>query len=187
MAIRPILIRGEDVLHEAAAPVTAFDASLADLIRDMFETMDAAPGVGLAAPQIGVGVRVFVYDYPRDDGTPRRGAVVNPELFVSPTEVREPTEAEDEGCLSFPGERYALVRSEQALLRAQDETGAEISLECDGWFARILQHEFDHLNGVMYVDRLDPIQAHAAAKVEKKRGWGVPGNSWMPGVDHLED
>ena len=187
MAIRPILIRGEDVLHEPAALVTAFDAELRELVSDMFETMEAAPGVGLAAPQIGVGLRVFVYDYPHDDGTPRRGAVINPELFVSPTEVREPTEADDEGCLSFPGERYALVRSDRAILRAVDETGAPLSLECEGWFARILQHEFDHLNGIMYVDRLDPDQAYQAAKVEKKRGWGIPGNSWMPGVDHLED
>ncbi|MCF8540793.1 MAG: peptide deformylase [Aurantimicrobium sp.] len=187
MAIRPIVIRGEAVLHEPAVPVTAFDADLRDLIRDMFDTMDAAPGVGLAAPQIGVGLRVFVYDYPHDDGTERRGAVVNPELFVSPVDVREPTEADDEGCLSFPGERYALVRSEETILRACDETGAAFSLECDGWFARIMQHEFDHLNGVMFVDRLDAIQAYDAAKVEKKRGWGVPGKTWLPGVDHLED
>ncbi len=187
MAIRPILIRGEAVLHEPAALVTAFDDQLRDLVADMFDTMEAAPGVGLAAPQIGVGLRVFVYDYPHDDGTPRRGVVINPELFVSPTEVREPTEADDEGCLSFPGERYGLVRAERAILRAVDETGAPLSLECDGWFARILQHEFDHLNGIMYVDRLDVDQANHAAKVEKKRGWGVPGNTWMPGVDHLED
>ena len=187
MAIRPILIRGETALHEPAALVTTFDDALRELISDMFETMEAAPGVGLAAPQIGVGLRVFVYDYPHDDGTPRRGAVINPELFISPTEVREPTEADDEGCLSFPGERYALVRAERALLRAVDETGAPLSLECDGWFARILQHEFDHLNGIMYVDRLDPDQFSQAVKVQKKRGWGVPGNTWMPGVDHLED
>lgn len=187
MAIRPIVIRGEAVLHEPAAAVTAFDADLHELIRDLFDTMDAAPGVGLAAPQVGVGLRVFVYDYPLQDGTPRRGAVVNPELFVSPVDVRDSTEADDEGCLSFPGERYALVRSDKSILQAHDEKGVAFSLECDGWFARILQHEFDHLNGVMYLDRLDPIQAHHAAKVAKKRGWGVPGNSWMPGVDHPED
>ena len=186
MAIRPILIRGEAVLQEPAATVTAFDAELRNLIQDLFDTMDAAPGVGLAAPQVGIGVRVFVYDYPRDDGTPRRGAVVNPELFVSPVDVRDPTDADDEGCLSFPGERYALVRSDRGILRAHDENGAAFSLECDGWFTRILQHEFDHLNGVMHVDRLDPIQAHHAAKVAKKRGWGAPGKSWMPGVDHPE-
>jgi peptide deformylase len=187
MAIRPIVICGETVLHEPAVPVTAFDADLRDLVRDMFDTMDAAPGVGLAAPQIGVGLRVFVYDYPQYDGTPRRGAVVNPEIFVSPVDVREPTEADDEGCLSFPGERYALVRSEKTILRARDETGGEFSFECNGWFARILQHEFDHLNGVMYVDRLDAIATHHAGKIARKRGWGVPGKSWMPGVDHLED
>lgn len=187
MAIRPIVIRGEAVLHEPAAAVTAFDAELQNLIQDLFDTMDAAPGVGLAAPQIGVGLRVFVFDYPNYDGTPRRGAVVNPELFISPGEVRDATEGDDEGCLSFPGERFALVRSHQVLLRAFDESGTAFSLECEGWFARILQHEFDHLNGVMFLDRLDPFEGHLAAKAQKKRGWGVPGKSWMPGVDHPED
>lgn len=187
MAIRPIVICGEDVLHKPADPVTVFDAKLRELISDMFETMDAAPGVGLAAPQIGVGLRVFVFDYPHLDGTPRRGVAVNPELFISPSDVRDATEADDEGCLSFPGERYALVRSDRAILSAVDETGTPLSLECAGWFARILQHEFDHLNGVMYIDRLNPVESHLAAKAQKKRGWGVAGKSWTPGVDHLED
>jgi len=192
MTVRPIVISGDPVLHESAAPVTSFDAALADLIADMFDTMDEAPGVGLAAPQIGVGLQVFVYDYPEDDGTPRRGVAVNPELFITPLEIRETTDADDEGCLSFPGERFPLVRAEKCILRACDASGKPFELECDGWFARIMQHEFDHLLGYLYVDRLDYAWQKEASKTGKKHGWGSrerlkPGISWMPGVDNLED
>lgn len=186
MTVRPILISGDPVLHTRAQPVTSFDDDLRELISDMFETMEAAPGVGLAAPQVGVGKQIFVYDYPEDDGTPRRGVAINPELFISPVEITAPTEADDEGCLSFPGERYPLVRADRCILRAVDEFGKPFVLECDGWFARIMQHEYDHLLGYLYVDRLDYEYNKAASKTERKRGWGKPGKSWMPGVDQLE-
>lgn len=186
MPIRPIVISGDPVLHAVADPVTDFGPALAELVADMYETMDAAPGVGLAAPQIGVPLRVFVYNYPDDDGNERRGVAVNPELFISPLEVRDVTEADDEGCLSFPGERFPLVRAEQVILRAHDIAGNSFEIECDGWFARIMQHEFDHLNGLLYVDRLAHLEAKAAEKARKKHGWGKPGLSWMPGVDDLE-
>ena len=186
MTVRPIVISGDPVLHSPATPVTSFDAELRQLITDMYETMDEAPGVGLAAPQIGVPLRVFVYDYPADDGTARRGVAVNPELFISPTPVSEPTEADDEGCLSFPGERFPLIRADKAILRAHDENGAAFEIECEGWFARIMQHEFDHLNGLLYVDRLAHAEAKQAEKARKTNGWGKPGLSWMPGVDDLD-
>jgi peptide deformylase len=186
MPVRPIVISGNPVLHAPALDVTRFDKELEILIEDMYQTMDEAPGVGLAAPQVGVALRVFVYDYPDDEGNPRRGVAVNPELFISPTEVREPTEADDEGCLSFPGERFPLVRAEKAILRAQDATGKPFQIECEGWFARIMQHEFDHLNGLLYVDRLAHADKKQAEKIRKQRGWGKPGNSWMPGVDDLD-
>ena len=186
MPVRPIFITGDPVLHSRAAEVTTFDAELHALIEDMYLTMDEAPGVGLAAPQIGVGLRVFVYDYPDDDGTARRGVAVNPELFISPLEVREPTDADEEGCLSFPGERFGLVRAERVILRAQDENGAHFEIECDGWFARIMQHEFDHLNGLLYVDRLAHAEKKRADKARKSHGWGKAQNTWMPGVDDLE-
>jgi peptide deformylase len=186
MPARPIFITGDPVLHSVAAPVTVFNDELHALIADMYQTMDDAPGVGLAAPQIGVGLRVFVYDYPEDDGSPRRGVAVNPELFISPIEVREPNEAEEEGCLSFPGERFPLVRGDRAILRAQDENGDAFELKCDGWFARIMQHEFDHLNGLLYVDRLDHAEKKRADKARKSNGWGKAGNTWMPGIDNLE-
>lgn len=187
MPIRPIVITGDPVLHSTALPVTEFDADLRTLIADMYETMDEAPGVGLAAPQVGVALRVFVYDYPEDDGTPRRGVAVNPELFISPCEVREPDEADDEGCLSFPGERFPLVRAEKAILRAQNEHGEPYVIECEGWFARIMQHEFDHLNGLLYVDRLAHAEKKKAEKARKQNGWGKPGNTWIPGIDGLDD
>lgn len=186
MTIRSIVICGEPVLHSPARPVIEFDEALHTLIRDMYETMDAAPGVGLAAPQVGVDLQVFVYDYPDDDGNQRRGVAVNPELFVSPPPLVAPTVADDEGCLSFPGERFKLVRSDRAILRAQDENGTRYELECEGWFARIMQHEFDHLLGYLYIDRLAHAESKAADKVRKQRGWGKPGASWMPGVDDLD-
>jgi len=187
MAVRPIVISGSPVLHTPAARVETFDAALGHLIQDMLDTMDAAPGVGLAAPQIGVSLQIFVYDYPDEDGNPRRGVAVNPEIFVSPLEIRDATEEDEEGCLSFPGERFALVRGARTILRAFDAHGVRFELECEGWFARIMQHEFDHLLGYLYIDRLEFAEAKLAAKTERKRGWGKPGLSWMPGVDNLED
>ena len=184
--MRPIVIYGEHVLHIEANPVTLFDDALRQLVDDMFETMDAAPGVGLAAPQVGVSLRVFVFDYPTDNGTPRRGVAINPELLISPIDVREPDATDEEGCLSFPGERYPLLRAERALLKAVDINGEPFEFECDGWFARIMQHEFDHLNGILYVDRLDDPFDRDAEKVLKRNGWGKPGSSWMPGVDNLD-
>lgn len=184
--MRPIVIYGEEVLHEPALPITRFDSELSSLVNDMFETMDAAPGVGLAAPQIGVNLRVFVYDYPDDDGNERRGVAVNPELLISPTPVRDADATDEEGCLSFPGERYPLVRADRAVLRAQRVDGSSFELDCTGWFARIMQHEFDHLNGLLYVNRLAPDHMKSADKVIRKNGWGKPGNSWMPGVDDID-
>ena len=181
MTVRPIVISGEPVLHKPAAPVTKFDDELRTLVQDMFDTMDEAPGVGLAAPQVGVGLQVFVYDYPEDDGTPRRGVAINPTLLISPLEIRDTTDADDEGCLSFPGERFPLVRAEKALLRAVDLEGKPFEIECDGWFARIFQHEYDHLRGTLYVDRLAQPYADEAGQVIRERGWGRSGYTWTPG------
>ncbi len=167
--------------------MTEFDAALRTLIDDMFETMDAAPGVGLAAPQVGIGLRLFVYDYAIDDEKPRRGVAINPTLWLSPARPGAAEEDdESEGCLSFPGERYPLRRAQRAILHAVDEAGVAFTLEAEGWFARILQHETDHLDGILYTDRLEPPHQKAAAKVLRKNGWGGPDLSWMPGVDDLE-
>lgn len=186
MAILPIVISGEPVLHRPAELVTEFNDELRTLVDDMFETCVAAPGVGLAAPQVGIGKRIFVWMYEDQDEAPHRGVAINPELWISPPEPGLPDEDEVEGCLSFPGERFALRRSERALLRAQDIDGNPFEVETSGWFARIMQHEFDHLNGLLYVDRLVHPESRGAQKAERKNGWGKPGLSWMPGVDDLE-
>jgi len=191
MAVLPILITGDPVLHSPAAPVVDFDASLAQLVRDMEETMAAAPGVGLAAPQVGVPLRLFVFHWTDEGGVLHQGTAINPELWVSPpipTSIDELDEDdESEGCLSLPGERFPLRRAERALLRATALDGSAFEIEADGWLARIFQHEYDHLDGVLYADRLSHPDDRAAAKTIKKRSWGVPGQSWLPGVDHLED
>ncbi len=187
MAVRPILITGEPVLHLAALPVTDFDDTLRDLVADLFDTMAEAPGVGLAAPQVGVGRRVFVYDWTDDADRHYRGVAVNPELFISPVPLGEPDiDEEAEGCLSIPGERFPLKRGERTILRALDLEGAPYEVIAAGWLARIFQHEYDHLNGILYVDRLAHELMKPVAKVLRKQGWGEPGHSWLPGQDDIE-
>ena len=184
----PIHVYGSPVLHKTSAKVTVFDEKLATLAQDMFETCEAAPGVGLAAPQIGLDLAMFVwmYDGPEHKG-PQRGVAVNPTLLIEPVDVFEPGPADEEGCLSFPGYQYGLRRSPRAVLRAQDEKGEWYDLEATGWFARILQHEYDHLKGRIYVDRLTGKPAHQVEKVMKREKWNVPGIVWMPGEDELYD
>ena len=126
MAILPIVICGEPVLHKVAEPVTEFDDALRTLVDDMFETCEAAPGVGLAAPQVGIGKRIFVWMYEDQDEAPARGVAVNPELWIAPMEPGLPGEDEIEGCLSFPGERFALQLSFALCVRAPGhEAGGE--------------------------------------------------------------
>jgi len=153
----------------------------------MYETMDEAPGVGLAAPQVGVGLRVFVYDWDAEDGTPQRGVVINPTLELSETPTGEADwDSESEGCLSVPGERFPLRRAERAVLRGVDLEQNPVHIEAEGWFARIFQHEFDHLDGTLYVDRLAAPHKSDVAEIIKERGWGIPDQSWLPGQDKLE-
>ncbi|WP_166984926.1 peptide deformylase [Canibacter zhoujuaniae] len=187
MAILPITICGEPVLHTPASPVTEFDAALRKLVDDMYETTVAAPGVGLAAPQVGIGKRIFVWDYADQDVAPAQGVAINPVLLISPPQPGDPDqELEVEGCLSFPGERFALRRAERALLTAQDIDGREFQIDATGWFARIMQHEYDHLNGYLYIDRLGDFDYREAMRIKRKRKWGKPGLTWLPGQDNLE-
>jgi peptide deformylase len=188
MAVLPIRITGDPVLHTPATEVTTCDVEIRALVADMFETMHAAPGVGLAAPQVGVPLRLFVYAWTDDDDREHRGVAVNPQLWVTPPGISELDEDEEsEGCLSLPGERFPLRRSSAAILQAYDADGVAFELRADGWLARIFQHEFDHLDGILYADRLTHPYGKAAAKVVRKNGWGSPGVSWLPGVDHPED
>lgn len=184
MTVRPIVITGEPVLHRRAEPVAAFDDDLRHLVEDMFETMDAAHGVGLAAPQIGMGLRIYTWQMDNDDGVPARGVVVNP--YVTPTKASldEPDPHDEaEGCLSVPGESFPLKRGDRATVTGFAVDGGELSFEATGWFARCMQHEYDHLNGFLYTDRLNDRWGKKARKAVKQRGWGKPGFVWHPGVD----
>ena len=185
--IRPICITGDPVLHQPAKEVTEFNQELRDLVQDMYETMDEAPGVGLAAPQIGVPLRVFVYDWDAEDGSAQRGVVINPVLDISELPAGEPDwETESEGCLSVPGERFPIKRAQKATVRGLDLEQNPVVIEATGWFARIFQHEFDHLNGTLYVDRLVEPHKSDSQKIIAERGWGKPGLSWLPGEEKLE-
>lgn len=187
MAVRPIIITGSPVLHSRAAEVGTIDDEVRTLVADLYETMDAAPGVGLAAPQVGVGLRVFVYGWTDDDGVEHRGEAVDPVLWQSPLSTDELDEDEEsEGCLSIPGDRWPLRRADRVLLRARDLEGRPYEVEAEGWLARIFQHEYDHLDGVLYADRLGHPYAKQAAKAVRKSSWGGPGKSWLPGRDHPE-
>ncbi len=187
MTIRPICITGNPVLHTKALEVTEFNDELRTLVQDMYETMDEAPGVGLAAPQIGVNKRIFVYDWDAEDGSAQRGVVINPKLEISEVSTEEPDwEAESEGCLSVPGERFPLKRADKAVLTGVDLDQNPVHIEATGWFARIFQHEFDHLEGILYVDRLIEEYKLEADEIIKERGWGKDGISWLPGEEKLE-
>lgn len=181
MTIHPIVIAGEPVLHQPTREITEFDEKLRTLTDDMFETMYAAEGVGLAANQIGLDLRVFVYDCPDDEGVRHKGLVVNPKLETSEIPETMPDPDDDwEGCLSAPGESYPTGRAKWAKVTGFDVEGNPIEVEGTGYFARCLQHETDHLDGFIYLDRLVGRHARAAKKMLKSNKWGVPGNSWLP-------
>ncbi|HYQ67019.1 peptide deformylase [Actinophytocola sp.] len=155
MAVLPIRIVGDPVLHQPVRKVESFDDDLRELVEDMFETMAAAPGVGLAANQVGVDLRLFVYDCPDDEGKRHRGVVVNPVLETSERPETMPDPDKDlEGCLSVPGESFPTGRAQWARVTGQDLDGEPVEVEGTGYFARCLQHETDHLKGVLYIDHL---------------------------------
>lgn len=157
--VRPIRLLDDPVLRTPCEPVTAFDRELATLVADMMATMDAAEGVGLAANQIGVSLRVFVYDCADGSGKRRKGHVVNPALEPPPDS--SPVDSVDEGCLSVPGQHARLTRPTRARVSGFDRTGRAIQVAGTGLLARCLAHEVDHLDGTLFVDRLSR-QARAA-------------------------
>ena len=151
--IRPILRYGDSALHDKARPVDAITPDVERLIDDMIETMYAAPGVGLAAPQLGVSLRVFVVDISVGRDPNGLIAMVNPE-FVE----REGMQLEEEGCLSVPGFNATVVRASKVVVKGLDRSGAERQHEGTGLLARAFQHEMDHLDGTLFVDRLRGIK-----------------------------
>ncbi len=185
MAIHPIVVCGEPVLHSPARPIEQFDDVLADLVSDMRETLSASNGVGLAAPQIGVSRRIFVYDADDEDaGVHRSGVFVNPVLVASRIAEGKPDPDDDtEGCLSVPSLDFPLKRAHRVTVNGFDERGRAVSLSVEGWFARIMQHEFDHLQGTLYVDRLEGKWARRWKRAKAELGYDAPGQSWLPGTD----
>jgi peptide deformylase len=188
MAVRPIRVIGDPVLHNPTRTVEIFDDELRSLTDDMFDTMAAAEGVGLAANQIGVDLRVFVYDCPDEvAGEQLRGVVVNPVLETSVLPESMPDADDDlEGCLSVPGESYPTGRAHWAKVTGFDLDGNPVTVEGKGFLARCLQHEVDHLDGMLYVQRLMGRHDRAARKMLKRHGWGVPGLAWDPDSEDAE-
>lgn len=161
MSIKPIRLFGDPVLRTSADAVTTFDAELRRLVADLTDTMLEAPGLGLAAPQIGVGLRVFTYNV--DDVV---GHLINPSLVLSQEEVLD-----EEGCLSFPGLSYPTNRALSVVATGFDMHGEPVTLEGSGTLARCVQHETDHLDGVLFIDRLDPVQRKLAMKEIRAAEW----------------
>jgi peptide deformylase len=151
--IRPILRYGERPLHQKAAVVSAFDDELQRLIGDMIQTMYAAPGVGLAATQIGVPLRLFVVDVSVGRNSQDLVVMANPEFAE-----RDGMQLEEEGCLSVPGFNATVIRPARAVVRGLDRSGNEQTIEGTGLLARAFQHEMDHLDGMVFVDRLRGIK-----------------------------
>lgn len=161
-----IRVFGDPVLRQPAEDVTDIDARLQQLVEDMIVTMYDAPGVGLAAPQVGVQRRVFVYDIGEGPF-----AVINPRI----TE-REDEWSYEEGCLSVPGLSWPIVRAKRVHLVGWDLAGRELSLDADELLARVFQHEVDHLDGILLLERLDRSDKKQAMRVLRNRTLGLPGD-----------
>ena len=162
MALLDIKLMGDPILREECVEVEEIDDELRRLAQDMFDTMYGAEGVGLAAPQVGVTKRLIVVD-PREEGvTPR--ALVNPRVV----EESDETDRAEEGCLSIPGLKEVVERKAEVVVEAEDLDGETIRIEADGLHARVLLHEIDHLDGVLFVDRVSPLKRKMLMKKWKK-------------------
>ncbi|HEU0286038.1 MAG TPA: peptide deformylase [Nocardioidaceae bacterium] len=161
MAIRPIRLFGDPLLRTKAVPVTDFDAELRALVADLTDTMLDAPGSGLAAPQLGVGLRVFTYNVDSEVGH-----LVNPEL-----ELSDETQLGPEGCLSIPDLTFDCLRALRTVARGFNMYGDPITVEGSDLLSRALQHETDHLDGVLFVDRLDRATRKAAMRAIREAEW----------------
>jgi peptide deformylase len=162
VATRAIRLFGDPVLRTPAAEVTTFDKELRVLVKDLLDTMLDAPGVGLAAPQIGVGLRVFTYDV--DD---QIGHLVNPVLHFPSDEDQDG----EEGCLSVPGLSWDCKRKQHVVAHGQNVYGDPVSIEGSALMARCIQHEADHLDGILFVDRLDAETKRAALEAIREAEW----------------
>lgn len=168
-AVRRITVVGEEILSRPCREVTEFGtAELSALIDDMFLTMYVAEGAGLAANQVDVGLRLFVYDCPDDDGVRHVGHIINPVLELPDPGSRRLVD-DSEGCLSVPGATMAVPRTDRAVVRGLDNDGDPLVIEGTGYFARCLQHEVDHLVGHTYLDRLSKRDRKDAVRQMEER------------------
>jgi peptide deformylase len=161
MAIQPIRLFGDPVLRTPAAPVETFDKELRKLVKDLTETMMDAPGAGLAAPQIGVSLRVFTYWV---DDEP--GHLINPDLDLS-----DEQQIGDEGCLSLPDLAFETPRALRVVAKGMDMWGEPVVIEGSDLLARAVQHETDHLDGILFIDRLDPDLRKEAMRQIREAEW----------------
>jgi peptide deformylase len=166
----PVRVVGDPVLSRSTHDVTTFDDELAALIEDMFATMAAADGVGLAAPQIGVSRSVFVYDCPDGSGEQQRGYLVNP-VVVS---ADGPLDESEEGCLSVPGPYHELARASRVTVRGVDRHGAPVEVSGTDYFARCLLHETDHLRGLLFIDHLPRNRRRRILRDVEPFDWNAP-------------
>lgn len=157
MSVRDIRYLGDPVLREECEPVSRVDDEIRTLVDDLLETMYAADGVGLAAPQVGVSLRVFVYDVREDGAEP--GALINPTIVDAAGRQREV-----EGCLSIPGLSEVVERKDTVVVQGLDREGDPVRIEAGGLLSRCLQHEVDHLDGVLFIDRVSPLKRRMLLK-----------------------
>jgi peptide deformylase len=169
MAIRDIRLFGDPILRTAADPVTDFDKQLRTLVKDLTQTLDDAQGAGLAAPQIGVGLRVFAYAVGDE-----RGHLVNPVLDFPDEQEQEQEQEGEEGCLSFPGIYYDVKRRLNTVAKGFTDHGDPVQLVGTQILARCLQHETDHLDGVLFIDRMDTPTRKLAMREIREADWNGP-------------
>ena len=151
MSVRPVLLLGDPILRQPSEPIAEVDADVRALVDDLVETMYEADGIGLAAPQVGVPLRAFVYDIREPESPP--GVLINPVLVEQSGRTKD-----EEGCLSIPDLREIVMRAERVVVEGLDRDGEKVRLEADGLLSRCLQHEIDHLDGVLFIDRVSPLK-----------------------------
>ncbi len=171
----PLRLFGDPVLKQRARDVDTIDADLVTLVHGMYVTMDLEEGIGLAAPQVGVRKRLFTFDLHEGDGP---AVVINPEIVE-----RDGEALSEEGCLSVPGYRFEVVRSERVTMRGLDLDGNELVLEGDDLLARMIQHEIDHLDGVLLLDRVEPDVRREALRDMRTRELGATASIPRTGPD----
>jgi peptide deformylase len=174
VAVLRIRSFGDPVLRERAAETETVTDLHRSLARDMIETMRDAPGVGLAGPQVGVLERIFVWEVEEE-----HGVVINPVIVERSDETLE----EEEGCLSLPGLYYPVTRAARVVVEGLDEKGADVRLDADGLLARVCQHEIDHLDGILFIDRLDEATKKEALTRLRNEALGLP-QPPVPEHDH---